>query len=154
MKETSMGGHHYRQLAWMVVLSFASMYALMYAMVDRSSNVVHNWNQVFMAGLMAAPMAVIEVLLMRSMYTNRKLNAVVLGTAVLAASLCWLAVRRQALIDDRQLVRSMIPHHAGAILMCEQARLERADVQDLCRSIVESQQREIALMKTLLESAP
>ena len=38
---------------------FAAMYALMYAMVDRFANVYASFNRVYIAGLMAAPMALI-----------------------------------------------------------------------------------------------
>jgi hypothetical protein len=58
---------HYGPLGVIAVLSFISMYVLMYAMVDRFSNVYSNLNQVFMAGLMTAPMVVIELALMRAM---------------------------------------------------------------------------------------
>ena len=52
-------GGHYMRLLVMTALSFAAMYALMYAMVDRFENVYNNINQVYMAGLMAASMVVI-----------------------------------------------------------------------------------------------
>lgn len=45
----------------MTLLSFAAMYVLMYAMVDRFGNVFNNVNQVYMAGLMAAAMVLIEL---------------------------------------------------------------------------------------------
>ncbi len=51
----------------MGVLSFASMYILMYAMVDTFENVFSNLNQLYMAGLMMAPMIVIELFVMGSM---------------------------------------------------------------------------------------
>ena len=44
----------------------------------------------------------------------------------------------------------MIPHHAGAILMCEQAAIEDAEIKDLCGAIVSSQQAEIDQMKAKL----
>src|SRR5687768_11923535 len=44
--------HHYRDLLIMAVLSFVSMYVLMYAMVDRFGHMYSNVNQVYMAGLM------------------------------------------------------------------------------------------------------
>jgi hypothetical protein len=53
----------YSRLLLMVVLSFVSMYVLMYAMVNAFANVYLNANQVYMAGLMAAPMAIIELAL-------------------------------------------------------------------------------------------
>ena len=50
--------NHYRHLGMMAALSFAAMYILMYAMVNRFDDVYNNVNQVYMAGLMAAPMVV------------------------------------------------------------------------------------------------
>ena len=47
--------NHYGRLLVMTAISFIAMYVLMYAMVDRFANVFVNLNQVYMAGLMAAP---------------------------------------------------------------------------------------------------
>jgi uncharacterized protein (DUF305 family) len=44
----------------------------------------------------------------------------------------------------------MIPHHAGAILMCNEASANNAEIRQLCVNIVAGQQREIAEMKALL----
>jgi uncharacterized protein (DUF305 family) len=44
----------------------------------------------------------------------------------------------------------MIPHHAGAILMCEQAPISDPEIHELCGQIVSSQQAEIDLMKAKL----
>ena len=93
---------------------FVATYALMYAMVDRFANVYSNLNQVYMAGLMTAPMVLIELAVMRS----------------------------------------MIPHHAGAILMCEEAPIASPEIRKLCTEIIEGQRREIAQMKALLERTP
>jgi hypothetical protein len=45
----------------------------------------------------------------------------------------------------------MIPHHAGAILMCEQLQADDAEIRRLCSEIIESQNREIAQMKAMLQ---
>jgi hypothetical protein len=113
----------YLRLAIMAVASFVAMYVLMYAMVDRVANAVPNLNQAYMAGLMTAPMVAIELLVMWSMYPNRRLNQVVLAASVALLAICWTVIRAQTAITDRQFLRSMIPHHAGAILMCEQTDL-------------------------------
>jgi hypothetical protein len=144
------GGRPYLRLAAMLALSFVSMYVLMYAMVDVFDNVLSNRNQLFMAGLMAAPMGIIELALMRKMYPDRRLNAAVLALSVLALAGFWLAIRQQSTIGDRQFLRSMIPHHAGAILMCEEAPIEDPEIRELCRSIVRAQREEIAQMKAML----
>lgn len=134
----------------MTVLSFIAMYVLMYAMVDRFENVLANYNQFYMAGLMAAPMALIELALMGSMYPNRKLNAVLAVVVLIAAAAFWFGIREQAGIGDRQFVKSMIPHHAGAVLMCEQAPIADPELRSLCKDIVASQQAEIRQMKAIL----
>jgi hypothetical protein len=59
---------HYIRLLIMAALSFVSMYVLMYVMIDRFGNVFNNLNQFYTAGLMTAPMVVIELLLMKGMY--------------------------------------------------------------------------------------
>jgi hypothetical protein len=53
-KMSGMGENHYRHLLIMVILSFVSMYILMYAMVNTLDNVYNNFNQFYMAGLMKA----------------------------------------------------------------------------------------------------
>lgn len=146
------GGQYGRLLA-MMILSFLAMYALMYAMVDRWANVYGNVNQFYMAGLMAAPMLVIELLLMAKMYPNRRWNLMLGVGALVFMAACWFGIREQAAVTDRQFIRSMIPHHAGAILMCEQNRLQDPALRRLCDDIVQSQRAEIAQMKVLLEKA-
>jgi uncharacterized protein (DUF305 family) len=47
----------------------------------------------------------------------------------------------------------MIPHHAGAILMCENASLQDTELKALCGNITSSQQAEIAQMKAKLHEA-
>ena len=113
--------NHYLRLAVMIVLSYISMYLLMYAMVNKLGDVYNSLNQVYMAGLMTAPMVVIEMLLMSGMYKNKKLNmpASSLGVAWQALRSSWLD---QA--ADRDLgspVPNAVddPASLGAILMCE-----------------------------------
>jgi hypothetical protein len=141
---------HYRRLAVMLGLSFISMYVLMYAMVDRFENVYPNFNQLYMAALMTAPMGVIELLLMKSMCPMRNRNVLILGASVVVGIASWFFIREQTAIGDEQFLKSMIPHHAGAILMCNEASLDATDLQQLCQQIIASQQSEIDQMKAML----
>jgi hypothetical protein len=145
-------GHqgHYGRLLLMMALSFVAMYAFMYAMVDQWANVYNNINQFYMAGLMAAPMLLIELWLMSSMYPDRRRNLILAGLTVIFMLFCWWGIRTQAAVTDRQFIRSMIPHHAGAILMCEENRLKDPELTKLCQDIIASQTQEIAQMKQLL----
>ena len=142
---------HYRNLLVMAVLSFFAMYALMYAMVDRWANVLSNLNQAYMAGLMAAPMVVIELVVMREMYRNRRANAVILSVSAAVAVACFVFIRMQTAVTDRQFLRSMIPHHAAAILMCERTSLGDEQLRQLCQRIKSSQQAEIEQMRAKLD---
>lgn len=148
----SSGQSPYRRLLLMLALSFISMYVLMYAMVNSFANVYMNINQVYMAGLMAAPMGVIELALMRTMYHDKRLNAIVIVFSIVALALFWILIRQQTMVADRQFLRSMIPHHAGAILMCEEAPLQDSEIRALCKEIISSQQREIDQMKAKLRA--
>jgi dipeptide/tripeptide permease len=147
------GNHNvsYRNLLMMAALSFLSMYILMYAMVNVAGNVVNNLNQVYMAGLMAAPMIVIELVLMRMMYPNKRRNRLIMAASIIAMVAFFVFIRQQTAIGDKQFLRSMIPHHAGAITMCEEASITEPQIQELCEAIVSSQEAETDQMRTLLE---
>ena len=143
--------NHYKKLAIMAVLSFISMYILMYAMVDKFENVVLNINQFYMAGLMASPMIFIEVLLMKMMYKDHKLNAIIVVVSMIALIVFYFFIRKQTAVSDEQFLKSMIPHHSGAILMCGEANIQDPEVKKLCESIIESQEKEIAEMRAILK---
>ena len=148
--ERKSGENHYLRLAAMIVLSFISMYVLMYAMVNTLGDVYNSLNQVYMAGLMTAPMVVIELLLMSGMYKNKKLNALLITGGCVAGIAFFLFIRQQTAISDRQFLRSMIPHHSGAILMCNEASLQDQRLLELCKTIMTGQQQEIDQMRAIL----
>src|SRR5262249_40846787 len=150
MMNNQQSGGQYRSLLIMTVLSFASMYILMYSMVDTFVNVYSNLNEFYMAGLMTAPMVLIELVLMRKMYPIKRLNVLVMMTSLIGLLVCFVLLRQQAGISDRQFLKSMIPHHAGAILMCNEASISDPEILELCKNIKSSQQTEINQMKAIL----
>jgi uncharacterized protein (DUF305 family) len=99
---------------------------------------------------MTAPMVVIELLLMSGMYKNKKLNALLIAGGCVARIAFLLFIRQQTAISDRQFLRSMIPHHSGAILMCNEASLQEPRLLELCKTIVTGQQQEIDQMRAIL----
>ena len=94
----NMSAGHYKRLAAMTVLSFMAMYILMYAMVDSLDNVYNSINQVYIAGLMAAPMVLIELWLMRSMYQDKRLNLIAAGAALVLGAACFAGIMQQTAI--------------------------------------------------------
>ena len=145
-----MNQNHYRHLIIMSALAFASMYVLMYAMVNTVTNVYSNLNQLYMAVVMTAPMVVIELVVMRAMYHNKTWNAAFMAASIVAGFAAFMLIRGQVGIGDRQFLRSMIPHHASAILMCKEAPIRDPEIAALCRTIIGSQQAEIDQMKAKL----
>ena len=151
MKKSHEDKKQYVLLTAMTVLSFVSMYVFMYAMANSFANVYASWNQIYMAGLMTAPMVIIELVVMRAMYMNKKLNVAIFAVSAVALVGFFASIRFQSAISDRQFLRSMIPHHAGAILMCEQSSTQNPVIKELCKNIIDGQQAEITQMKNLLQ---
>lgn len=141
----------YIQLLLMAALHFPIMYAVMFAMVWTLDEIFHNINTAYMAGMMVAPMVLLMPLMMRTMYQNRRLNIVVYTLSAGLFLLLFVFMREQTFVGDKQFVRSMIPHHSGAILMCEEAQLQDLELKSLCEEIVKAQKAEIAQMKQILE---
>ena len=146
-----MSNKMYMKFALMILLSFIAMYILMYAMVDNFSNVFPNVNQFYMAGLMTMPMVILELIIMGGMYMKKKLNIAIMIIGCILGIGFYLGIREQAGVGDRQFLRSMIPHHAAAILMVEKASLTDPEIKKLAQGIISAQEKEIAQMKAKLK---
>jgi len=142
----------YINLFLMAILSFISMYILMYIMVNEFANVYSNFNQLYMAGLMTIPMLLIELILMKSMYNNTKINAFIVIFSLITFILLIIFIRKQIGITDKEFLKSMIPHHASALLMCKNVSLKDPQIKELCKTIMSTQQSEIDLMKIKLKT--
>lgn len=144
----------YARLLVSLSISYIVMFAAMFSRVNVAGNVFLSLNQVYMAGLMVAPMLLIMLTVMSSMFKNKRLNAVLFVAGIALTALFWFLVRTQGGVGDRQFLRSMIPHHAGAILVCKESSLTDPRIERLCQQIIESQEREIREMKALLQDVP
>lgn len=142
---------HYGGLGIEMAAHFVIMYLVMYTMIASLDHFYPNNNTLWMTLMMVTPMAPIMMLTMRSMFPSRSLNIAIVAVAILVFAGSFWAMRVQGGIGDEEFLKSMIPHHSGAILMCEQASITDPEIIDLCREIVESQRGEIAQMERLLE---
>jgi hypothetical protein len=133
-----------------LAVDFVIMYLVMYTMIATLDHFYLNINNVYMTLMMVAPMAVVMLVAMRSMFPSRRTNLVLVAAAALVFAASFFAMRSQAAVGDEEFLRSMIPHHSGAILMCEQASLTDREIIALCDNIVRSQQDEIAQMRAIL----
>lgn len=144
---------HYRMLGLNLVISLIIMYFVMFTMIWSLGDFFNNLNMFYMALMMAMPMGILMLLMMGTMYSDKRFNLLLYGFFALVFILAFWAMRTQAIVGDRQFVRAMIPHHSGAILMCNRASIQDAELRDLCFSpegIIASQMREIAQMKAFL----
>lgn len=144
------GQNHYGRLALELTLDFIVMYLVMYTMIAALRHFHFNLNNVYMTLMMVAPMTLIMLVSMRSMFPSPRLN-IIIGAAALAVFVVgFVAMRTQAGIGNGEFLRSMIPHHSGAILMCEKASITDPEIVALCQEITKSQSQEIAQMEAIL----
>jgi hypothetical protein len=145
----SKNGRPYLMFWINMALGLAVMYVVMFTMIDGLGDFRNNLNMVYMAVTMWAPMGIFMLATMPGMYPNRRANlALYVLFAALTAVSFW-ATRAQALIDDRQFIASMIPHHSGAILMCREANLSDPELVTLCGEITQAQREEIGQMERI-----
>lgn len=140
----------YRKLALAVSINAVIMYLITYVMVERFDHIYLNINRAYMSLMMVAPMVVVMLLVMRSMYENRRLNYLLIAAFAGLFAICFGLARTQTPVGDGQFLRSMIPHHSSAILMCQESELSDPEIVKLCEKIVKSQEEEIAQMRAIL----
>jgi FtsH-binding integral membrane protein len=140
----------YASLALQTVISGIVMYLVMFVMIDSLSSFYNNLNMVYMTLMMLAPMVVLMILAMRHMFPSRAANNALLVGAVLVFVGAFALIRTQTTIGDAAFLRSMIPHHSGAILMCREASIRDPEIRTLCAGIIRSQAQEIDRMKAML----
>lgn len=152
MNETHQGSQslNITKLFIMIALHFISMFLLMYTMIATLDHFYLNINKLYMAGLMTAPMVIIEIFLMGSMYGNKKMLRIIAGSGVVVIAVLFFFIREQIGVADTQFLKSMIPHHSSAILMCEKAAISDPEIRELCTDIIQNQQEEISIMERKL----
>ena len=140
----------YASLAVQTVISGIIMYFVMFVMIDSLGSFYNNLNMFYMTLMMVAPMVVLMIIAMRHMFSSKSANmALILGSVAVFLG-AFALIRTQTTIGDRAFLRSMIPHHSGAILMCREASLSDPEIVALCNDIIRSQRAEITQMKQIL----
>tara|TARA_R110000782_G_scaffold259575_2_gene350225 strand:- start:10153 stop:10617 length:465 start_codon:yes stop_codon:yes gene_type:complete len=140
----------YGSLVLQTVISGIVMYLVMFVMIDSVDSFYNNLNMFYMTLMMVAPMVVLMILGMRGMFPSKGANVTLIAVSLIAFFGSFALIRTQTTIGDTAFLRSMIPHHSGAILMCREARLTDPEVVRLCEAIEQSQRQEIDEMKAIL----
>lgn len=130
---------------------FIAMYFIRYAMIDGLNNLIPNINNLYMTLLMVSAMLIIEIWIMKGMYQNKKINWAIITVSLAIGIFSWFGIREQLFVGDKEFVKGMIPHHAAAVLMSEKAKLTDPELIELQKNILETQAKEIELMKRKLK---
>lgn len=142
---------NYGKLFAIMITSFLIMYGVMFLNTDRFDHVYLSLSRTYMTLLMVLPMPVVMLLIMRSMFPNKKWNIRIITGCMILFVLVLLFLKTQTLVGDRQYLKAMIPHHSSAIMTSKNAKINDPEVRDLSLQIIRSQEAEITQMKNLLE---
>lgn len=140
----------YASLAVQTIVSGVIMYLVMFVMIDSLGSFYNNLNMLYMTVMMVAPMVVLMIVAMWHMFPSKAANVALLVASLAVFAGAFALIRTQTTIGDTAFLRSMIPHHSGAILMCREASLSDPQIVRLCDQIKVSQRREIDEMKVIL----
>lgn len=142
-------GNMWVRLGIMTLVSFVAMHFLMYSMVNTFGDIFLSVNQIWMAGSMTAAMVAIELLVMGAMYKEKNLRIGLIVGSILFTVAFVLCTRYQIAVGNTDFIRSMIPHHSGAILMCANPEITDPELKTLCQQISKGQQEEIDHMNAI-----
>ena len=141
----------YTRFIVMIATSTLAMFGLMYLNSYALDHVFFSETRTWMALYMGGAMAIIMLLFMLGMYTDKKKNAMILGGAALLFAGSLYLVRSQDTISDQAWQKAMIPHHSIAILTSERANIEDKRVRELADEIIKAQRKEIKEMQWLIK---
>ncbi len=140
----------YARFLSMIATSTVIMFGLMYLNTYAWDHLFFSETRAYMALYMGAAMAIIMLVFMLGMYTNKNLNiAILVGSALIFAGGVYL-VRSQDTVDDVSWMKAMIPHHSIAILTSSRANISDPRVRKLADDIIKAQKLEIEEMKALI----
>jgi len=79
-------------------------------------------------------------------------NMLVFSFGIILSISVSILLRQQLLVDDKQWLRRMIPHHSTALTTTHKIynRTTNPKIKDLAKEIIDTQEKEIQLMKSML----
>lgn len=145
------GSSPYKKFLLILTISFILMYGIMFLNIDNADHIYLSVTRTYMSILMVSAMALVMLPMMGKMYPNKKLNKIILTSALMIFIMVLIFLRQQAFISDVQYMKGMIPHHSSAIMTSKNATIKDAEVKKLSEQIIRSQEEEIAQMKAKLK---
>lgn len=150
-------GHHgksnrmYWIFAAILLVNLGLMWVLTMSMIRDWDHFYFNASNLYMAFIMVTAMAVLMVVGMWSMFKSTTINIALLVGFIALFIATLLLGRAEAGVGNEGFLKSMIPHHSRAILVCQESNITDPEIEELCQQIVETQKQEIAQMQEILE---
>lgn len=140
----------YLRFTIVILLSLVVMFILTQSQIARFSDFYLNLSNFYMAVIMVAAMGLLMMLVMSGMFGNKRLNVAFYLGFVALFLVGFAAVRTEPLVGNEDFLKSMIPHHSRAVLVCRESQITDPEIIELCDQIVRSQLEEITQMKEIL----
>jgi len=129
---------------FMVICMFFAGYAsTMNDWIDNWDDFRFSLNDFYMVGLMTGWM-----FFFMGLFTLQIGKCV---SGLIAVIVFFILIRTQAFITEIQYLKGMIPHHSMAIMMSKRLEKKPNSIQHLLDQIIQTQKKEIIIMKQYLE---
>lgn len=140
----------YKKFGLVMLINTLLMFLIPYVMIDRLDHMYFSLNRLYMTLMMVAPMGIVMLLVMGSMFEIKRLNYSLIAAFSGLFVLCFMLIRTQTPVGNAQAMQSMIPNNSSSILICRQANVTDPEARKLCDQIVKSQEEQIGQMKAML----
>jgi hypothetical protein len=143
--------HHLIQfiIMFLIGLTLNPMNILAYRITDLYLSKTLIYGALFMASNM---IWVHEIVIALSFYKHNTFDLKVIIIGLLMSVITGLLLRSQLGVSDNDWLRRMIPHHSTALTTSTALLIKTTNpqIRELVSSIINTQEREISLMKSLL----
>jgi hypothetical protein len=135
--------NHGDTMIMLLACFFSGFASTMNNWIDKWDDFRFSLNDFYMTGLMTGWMFFFMGLF------SLRLGKVLFGLVI--AVVFFVLIRTQWLVTEIQYLRGMIPHHSMAVMMSKRLEKKPNSVSHLLDQIVQSQQKEIIIMKNYLD---
>ncbi len=135
--------NHGDTMIMLLACFFSGFASTMNNWIDKWDDFRFSLNDFYMTGLMTGWMFFFMGLF------SLRLGKCMFGLII--AVVFFVLIRKQWLVTEIQYLRGMIPHHSMAIMMSKRLEKKPNSVSHLLDQIIQSQQKEIIIMKNYLD---
>jgi hypothetical protein len=136
--------NHGDTMIMLLACFFSGFASTMNNWIDKWDDFRFSLNDFYMTGLMTGWMFFFMGLF------SLRLGKCLFG--LLIAIVFFVLIRTQWLVTEIQYLRGMIPHHSMAVMMSKRLEKRPNSVSHLLDQIVQSQEKEIVIMKNYLDN--